>query len=116
MGNLKVLLALVAACWASLLSNMLGLFLKRFAFTRNLGVIIQWQAFTIYLLSLSATVVLVWHLVATSKGWPIIVFIAVFTAVPLVAVTRQFYRLARQRKKIQLAEEAPAITGVNASS
>lgn len=117
MGNLKALLFLAAACWVSLLANMLGLFLRRFGFTRTLGMIIQWQAFITYLLSLAATVALVWNLVGTNKGWPgVVMLIAVFTAVPLVAVTRQFYRLARQRKKIQLAPEAPAMTGAKPSS
>jgi membrane associated rhomboid family serine protease len=100
MGNLQAFLVLAGACWISLLANMLGLFLKRFNLTRTLGLVIQWQAFFLYLLSLSATIALVWHLVATSKDWIVIVLlIAVSTAVPLVAVTWQFHGLVRERMK-----------------
>ncbi len=106
MGNLKFLLVLAAICWLSLLLNMLGVFLKRFVFTRKLGVIIQWQAFILYLLGLGATGALCYFSIVERKDWQAIVLtVCVVTAVPLVAATIQFYRIARYRKKTEQAIE-----------
>lgn len=96
MSNGKGLLILAALCWLSLISNMLGSFIGRFQVTRKLAVVIQWQAFLLYLLGLVGTVGLIYSLHEKEDWIFIAILIAVFTLVPLVACSVQFYRAVRR--------------------
>lgn len=95
MDKVKLLLFIAGLCWAALLLNMLGTFLKRFAAVRKFGAVLQWQAFVFYLLGLAGTVALIWP-TQHGDGWHyILIFVGVFTFVPLGTCTFQFYKAVK---------------------
>jgi hypothetical protein len=79
---------------------MLGTFLKRFNFTRKIGVAVQWIAFLLYLWSLSETIGIVDSIRGTKDGKFIALFVGFFTLVPLLACSVQFYRAVRRSKPL----------------
>jgi hypothetical protein len=95
MEKVQVFLLIAGLCWAALLLNMLGTFLKRFAAVRKFGTVLQWQAFAFYLLGLAGTAALIWP-TQHGDGWHyILIFVGVFTFVPLGACTFQFYKAVK---------------------
>jgi len=111
-----------AICWAALLFNLLGQFLKRFELTRKLSVVVQWQAFLLYLLGLGGTVVTIYGTIAQvgrdRDAGPmlfILLLIAVTTFVPLVACSLQFLQIfktalmgARQGGQVSSTQAHPS--------
>lgn len=98
----KTLLVVAGICWAALFINMIATFLRRFIAFRKLGVLLQWQAFAIYLLGLGGTGTILYSTLVSSpdrEGLALIIaIIGIFTFVPLGACSFQFFAAVKKSR------------------
>ena len=94
--NGKVLLVVVALCWAALAINLLGALLKRLPAIRKYGVFVQWLAFVTYVLGVGGTGMMLHEILSRQGPGEMASLIGGVTVIPIAICTVQFFKAAKQ--------------------